>query len=292
MLSGQTSASAPTPPRSFPEADRPWETRRMGFEIEGIDLDRLDDAGFAEVEAALLTHSVIVLRDQSLSVESQVRFSERLGRLEISIFRQYTNETFPPLLVISNVKENGKPLGAAHVGKRWHTDFSFMDECGYATILYGIEVPPVGADTGFADMYAAYDALDDATRREIEGRKALHSYRLRFKDGGAGGATLERCPDVWHPIVRTHPKTGRKALFLGCHESAFAEGMDLEAGNALMRRLIAFATQDRFVHMHKWRAGDVLIWDNQAVMHTATPFDEEKYRRVLHRTSTIGGKPF
>ncbi|WP_270934280.1 TauD/TfdA dioxygenase family protein [Falsiroseomonas oryzae] len=279
-------------PRDFPFADLSLAGRRMGFEAQGITLEHLDDAGFAAVEEMLLTHSVIVFRNQALSPEAQVRFSERFGPLEVSLYRQFTNESFPPLLVISNVKKDGKPIGAAHVGKRWHTDFSFMELCGYATILYGIEVPPVGADTAFADMYAAYDALDDATKREIDGMQVLHSYRLRYKDGGLSAAQLDRCPDVVHPLVRTHPKTGRKALFLGCVESAFAQGMSLEDGNAFMRRMIAFATQDRFVYSHKWRVGDVLVWDNAAVMHTATPFDEAKYNRTLHRTSTIGGRPF
>lgn len=276
----------------FTHPHLPTHARRMGFEVADIDLETLTDSGFAMVEAALLTHSVIVFRNQTLSAEAQVRFSERLGPPEISLYRQFTDANFPPLLVISNVKKDGKPIGAAHVGKRWHTDFSFMERCGYATILYGIEVPPVGGDTAFADMYAAHDALDPAMKAEIEGMQVLHSYRLRYKDGGLSSAQLDRCPDVVHPLVRTHPATGRKALFLGCVESSFAQGMSIEEGNAFMRRMIAFATQERFVYSHKWAVGDVLVWDNHAVMHTATPFDDTLYARTLHRTSTIGGRPF
>lgn len=268
-----------------------WHDRRMGTVVPDIDLAQLDDAGFALIGEALLRHSVVVLKNQSLPPEAQVAFTERFGPLEISIHREFTLGNHPPLLVLSNVVENGKPIGFANGGKQWHTDFSFMERCGLATVLYGVECPPEGANTMFADMYAAYDAFDDQTRARLDPMQVLHSYRLRYRDGGIASDKLTRCPDVVHPLVRTHPQTGRKALFLGCRQSAFAQGMPEAAGNSFMRVLIEFATQPQFVYSHKWEAGDVVIWDNRAVMHTATPFDERKYRRVMHRTSTIGERP-
>ncbi len=284
--------NASLPPRRFTHPDLPWATRKLGTHIEGIDLEACSDADFAGIETALLTHSVIVLPDQDLSVPGQVRFTERFGQPEISLYTEFTHPEFPALLTLSNVKRDGKAVGAARVGKHWHTDFSFMENCGYATILYGIEVTPEGGETAFADMYAAYDALDDAMKARIEGMDVLHSYRLRYRLGGMSAEKLARTPDVVHPLVRTHPQTGRRCLFLGCTESAFAMGMELEEGQRFMRELIAFAIQDRFLHLHRWTPRDVLIWDNRALMHSAMPFDEDKYGRILNRTSTIGDRPF
>ncbi len=283
---------AQTVPRLFSHPDLPWGRRRLGTRVEGIDLETVSNADFARIETALLTHSVIVLPDQHLSVPGQVRFTELFGEPEISLYTEFTHAEFPQLLTLSNVKRDGKAVGAARVGKHWHTDFSFMERCGYATILYGIEVTPEGGETAFADMYAAYDALDPAMQGRIEGMDVLHSYRLRYRDGGMSAEKLARTPDVLHPLVRTHPQTGRRCLFLGCTESSFAAGMPLEEGQEFMRSLIAHATGERFLHLHRWAANDVLIWDNRALMHTAMPFDEDKYGRILNRTSTMGDRPF
>ncbi|WP_431284402.1 TauD/TfdA dioxygenase family protein [Humitalea sp. 24SJ18S-53] len=281
-----------TAPHRFSHPDLPWATRRLGTRVEGIDLENLSDADFARVETALLTHSVIVLPDQQLSVPGQVRFTERFGEPEISLYTEFTHPEFPALLTLSNAKRDGKAVGAARVGKHWHTDFSFMERCGYATILYGIQVTPEGGQTAFADMYAAYDALDPEMKARVDQMDVLHSYRLRYRNGGMSAEKLARTPDVVHPLVRTHPDTGRRCLFLGCTESSFAIGMELEPGQAFMRALIAHATSERFLHLHSWAPNDVLIWDNRALMHTAMPFDEEKYDRILNRTSTIGDRPF
>lgn len=268
-----------------------WSQRRLGTVVPDIDLEHLTDAQFDRISNALLLHSVIVIKRQKLSVAKQVAFSKRFGPLERSLHTEYTDPEYRALLVISNVTKDGKLTGFTGA-KWWHTDFSFVERTGFATILYGIEVPPVGADTMFADLYAAYDALPEDMKRRVDGKQVLHSYRLRYKDGGLDEEQWERCQDVIHPLVRTVPQTGRRALLLGCRKSAFVQGMSLEEGNAMINELIDFATQPQFVYSHKWEPGDVLIWDNRAVTHTATPFDGDRYRRILHRTSTKGERPF
>ena len=265
--------------------------RQLGTRLDGLDLRDLDGSGFAALENALARHGVIVIPEQRLTPAEQIAFSHRFGALERSLFGQFTHPAHPEITVLSNIEDAGKPTGARGLGQSWHTDFSFMERCGYATILYGIEVPPAGSDTIFADMDAAYQALAPDVRARLDRLEATHAYRLRWDDNRLTPAQLARCPDVRHPMVRRHPRTARPSLFLGSETTVIPDGMSLAEARAFMKELFDFATQARFVHRHRWQPREVLIWDNMSTLHSATPFDETHHRRLVHRTAVIGERP-
>lgn len=268
--------------------------RVMGSRVSGIDIATLTDAQFAEIQCQLDRHAVIVLPAQTMDNAQLIAFSKRFGELEVSLFKNsYTDPVFPEITVLSNVKVDGKQIGATQFGETWHTDFHFFERCGYTTILYGIEVPPVGSDTMFADMTAAYQALPPSLKARVDAvPRVLHAFRLRYADRRLTPEQLARVPDVFHPLVRTHPHTGEDCLFLGNLPTVYPEGLSDTEGQALMSELFDFSTQDRFVYRHKWQAGDVLIWDNMCTLHMATPYDTENHRRIVHRTSVIGERPW
>jgi taurine dioxygenase len=268
--------------------------RMMGTRLRGIDAGAVTDVQFAEVQRQLARHAVIVLPDQRMDSAALVAFSRRFGPLEVSLFKNsYTDETFPEITILSNLKVDGKQIGATQFGETWHTDFHFFERCGYATLLYGIEVPPVGSDTLFADMAAAYRALDPYLRARVDAvPRVLHAFRLRYPDQRLTAEQLARVPDIYHPLVRTHPHTGEDCLFLGNLPTVFPDGMSAADGQALMAELFAFSTQERFVYRHQWTAGDLLIWDNMSTLHKATPYDYEQHRRHVLRTSVIGERPW
>ena len=270
----------------------------VGAEVSGVDLSRpLDDETFKTVHAAWLDHGVVAFPDQTaMTVDDQIAFTRRFGPLISHHMPQFCVPGRPEVLVVSNVKEDGRALGQEKAGRHWHTDYQFLSEPASGSFLHAIEVPPDQGDTLFIGMNGVYDALPVETRRRIAGLNVVHSrtqtWPILYPHRPAlSVAEAARTPDIVHPLVRTHPETGRPCLYLGDVMWA-VEGMDLEEGQALLRELYEFATQERFVYAYRWRPGDAVLWDNRCTMHCATPFAEEAYRRLMYRTTARGDRPF
>jgi alpha-ketoglutarate-dependent 2,4-dichlorophenoxyacetate dioxygenase len=269
----------------------------LGAEIRGVDLSQpVPAAAFAEIEDAFNRHAVLVFPGQTLDEGQQVRFSELFGPLEGSV--NYAGETAhgdrAKITDISNVDREGKMISPedrrlmfSRGNQLWHTDSSFKHVPAKCSLLYAYEIPPTGGETEFADMRAAYDALDEPMKHRIEDLVVEHSiFRSRSLIGFADfdRDVFERLPPVRQRLVRRHPGSGRKTLYLASHASHVI-GWPVEEGRKLIEELIAFATQERFVYQHKWRVGDLVIWDNRCTMHRGRPYDEAKHRRVMNRTT-------
>jgi taurine dioxygenase len=262
----------------------------IGAEIRGIDAsETVDDASFRAIRAAWLERLVLLFRNQHLDDAALVRFTSRFGELEQApLFhgRRFV-EDHPEVMIISNVKADGREVGSlGNAEAFWHTDLNFVEEPPAGSFLHAHEVPDVGGDTGFANMYAAYEALPADVAARIAGRRIQHDARFN----SAGYLREVRVPDTLHPIVRTHPETGRKALYLGRRANARIADMPAEESEALLDALWRHATADAFTWHHRWHAGDVLIWDNRCTLHRRDSFDDSQ-RRIMHRTQTRGSRP-
>ena len=269
--------------------------RGLGAEIAGIDPRDLGDADRDRLIAALARHGVLVLRDQHLSPSELVAFSRRFGELEYHVLDQYWLEEEPLVYVISNVVENGRPIGNPREGFGWHSDLNYMERPTAVTFLLGLEVPPEGGETLFADAYAATEALAPAERERLSALGMKHSYAMLHASRPwaepLSDEQKRRTPDVVHPLIRTHPETGRRGMYLGGPTCALPRGMGESEALALLNRLFERATSPEHVYAHRWRAGDLVFWDNRGVLHTATEYDRERHRRIVWRTSVRGERP-
>jgi taurine dioxygenase len=270
-------------------------------EVLGADLAREED--FARVRQAFLDHGVIVVRDQKLSPEAQIAFSRRFGPLmgrRASASDKVLMPGYPEITLLSNRREKGEYIGNADAGRYWHSDMSFEDKPNLGTVVYAVDIPPEGGDTLFADLERAYATLPDTVKRRIEGRRAAHTFAKHYREVMAKGSTrspltpeqLAALKDVWHPIVRTHPETGRKALFVNPGHTARIDGLDDAESEDLLATLFAHSLQPEHVYRHKWRVGDTVFWDNRRVMHQAETYDMTRYTRHMHRTCIHGDRPF
>jgi alpha-ketoglutarate-dependent 2,4-dichlorophenoxyacetate dioxygenase len=273
-------------------------------EVSGVDLTRpLDDATFNEIRDTFFEHGVLVFHDQPLTDEQQIAFSERFGPLETSISTYRSDRARrlarPELSDISNLDEHGNVMSADDERRHnnrgnqlWHTDSSFKPVPAMASMLSAREVPPSGGETEYADLRAAWDALPPARQQELEGLIAEHS--ILYSRSLIGYQFTEEEQRKLHPVqqtvVRVHPTTRRKGLYLASHASHIV-GRPVEEGRALLRELLEFATQPRFVYRHPWRVGDLVMWDNRSVLHRGRPWDEQHHRRVMHRTTVAGLGP-
>jgi taurine dioxygenase len=249
-------------------------------------------------------HEVVFFRGQNLTPEQHIAFSRRFGELEHHVRQDCCRPGYPEIFVVSNILENGRPIGTRDAGLFWHSDLAYMREPSRGSLFYAREVPhdddgnPLG-DTLFASAVAAYEALDAETKRKLEGLKAVNSYVKGYyrerKSGPRPPLTpeqLARVPDVEHPVVRTHPYTGRKCLFVNEGYTSRIAGMTMEESDALLARLFAHVTSPEFVYRHKWRVGDFLMWDNCSVQHLAISDYELPRRRRMERTTLHGSAPF
>lgn len=279
----------------------------IGADVEGVDLAALDEPAFAAIERAWTDHLVLRFRGQTLTDVDLMQFSRRIGQLDrIPIRAAGVAMTDDPRLsiapeaveyvaVISNVKLGGKAIGGlGNYESHWHTDMSYNDIPPMASVLYGIEVPPSGGDTSFANMYAAYETLDAATQRQLAGLTCIHDASRNsvgeLRRGFADIADPTQTVGARHPIVRTHPVTGRKCLFLGRRRGAYIPELPLADGEVLLDRLWAHATEPRFCWTQVWQAGDVVMWDNRCALHRRDEFDD-RHARIMHRTQMCGDKP-
>jgi len=266
-------------------------SRAIAAEIGGIDAAApIDDAAFGCIVAAWLAHHVLLLRDQRLTDAALVRFTSRFGELETApLFkgRRFVDD-HPEVMIISNVTVDGREIGSlGNAEAFWHTDLNFVEEPPAASCLYAHEVPLEGGNTGFANMELAFATLPADFAARIAGLRIRHDARFN----SAGYLREVRVPDTLHPIVRTHPDTGRKSLYLGRRANASIEGLSADESDALLDALWDHATSDALIWHHHWRAGDLLIWDNRCTLHRRDSFDNSA-RRIMHRTQTRGTRPF
>ena len=272
-----------------------------GAEIE-FDLNsELDDHTFAEIERAFHDNVVVCFRGQQLSSERQIEFSRRFGELEIHVVKKYLLLDHPEILVISNIKnDDGENIGLADAGFTWHSDVSYLQRPSRCSLLYAKEVPhrdgKALGDTLFANTIAAYDALPESMKKRLVGLMAIHRYseRKRIADSPRPKLTrkqLDETPDVAHPIVRTHSRTGRKSLYVTAGECIGVEGMPRDEGIALIEELDAHCLRPEFQYRHKWQVGDLLMWDNATSMHRAICDYRLPERRLMHRTTVVGEVP-
>jgi taurine dioxygenase len=269
----------------------------LGAEVVGLDLSGpVSQPVIDALRSALDESGVLLFRNQRLEPAEHIAISRRFGELQEVAQKQYQLEGQPLIYVIGNVEENGRPIGDPSVGRLWHTDQSFLPHPAIGSLLYGLQCPPEGADTLFANMYAAYDALPAQMRALVGRLHAVHSFSeyyegLRQRDATQPELTEARralYPDVTHPLVRRNPRTGRKALYINPGYAVAIKEMPGAAGERLLRDLCDHATREEFVYAHAWRDGDVLFWDNLAVNHKGTPFDTARYVRRMHRTTVAG----
>jgi taurine dioxygenase len=270
----------------------------IGVEVRGVDLRQpVLDGDYRRLREALNKHSLLLFRNQRIDEARHVAFSRQFGTLVGHVLKQFLMSAYPQIYVLSNVVEGGKSIGNHKEGWNWHSDLSYKAEPSMGALLYALEVPPEEGDTFFASMHVAYEALDAGTRERIRNLKATHSYANYYGKAFADRNPLTEeqkvaTPDVVHPLVRTHPETGRLSLYVGEDVVKDIVGLPAEDGRQLLAKLNAHAISPSFSYRHKWRVGDLLIWDNRSTMHRATPYDDVKYRRVMHRTTIAGDRPF
>lgn len=288
--------SQAAPNREYAFSVRPLAPT-FGAEVLGLDLSRpLDDALFADIYRAFLDFQLLLFREQTLPHGAQVGFARCFGEVQIHVMNQYLNPEYPELYTLSNVDPDGRPTGQ-HPDKGtmfWHTDNSWSKVTGQATMLYVEEAPETGGGTEWADMYAAYERLDEGEKRRLAGLRAVHDLNFsRTRRHGEDPMTEEQRrqkPPVDHPIVRTHPETGRKCLYLGDHASHIL-GWPLDEGRAFVEALNARIVPPEVVYSHRWRARDFVVWDNRCLLHRALAYDTANERRVIRRCTVLGEVP-
>lgn len=273
-------------------------TPEIGCEISGLDVRRLaDPAILAEIKTLIGKHHMLCFKDQKLGAQEMVDFTEHFGEPDSHILRQYTHRDHPAVYVISNVED--RLANVNDVSLNWHTDLAFKTHPSAFVVLHAETVPEVGADTCFASMQRVYKALTDEEKARLRGRLATYSYvRLHAKRTKIEPQTaplspqqLAESPDVYHPLLRRHPDTGEEILYLNLPDCMGIEGFEEDEALAMIKGLFDRITDPAHVYAHKWSVGDLVIWDNRTLLHSATWFDPERYQRRMLRTCVKGEKP-
>jgi taurine dioxygenase len=294
----------------------------LGAELIGLDAGQPLPAGERQaLRDALHRYQIVAIRDQSLTPRQFVEFCRNFGELEPFFINAYSLPDSPEIYVLSNVRKEGQPIGRDGAGTHWHSDHTFHREPASVTLLYAVEVPEEGGDTLFVDMYGAYQELPESLKHRLEGLKAIHRYqkkehlytadpavstegrarieelrclRQREEAERAPSPTARRAntlPDQLHPVVRTHPETGRKAIYLNDEMTIGIDGMPSEEGRALLKELSARATRPDRIFRYRWRRGDIIAWDNPSVLHAAT-YTDPRQARTLYRLTIKGSEPY
>jgi taurine dioxygenase len=270
----------------------------LGAEVRGIDMRRpLDAATARELQDIWMEHLVLVFPGQHVTDAEHVAFTRYFGEPEIFHQKIIRSERVKEIFRVSNVNEDGVLMPPDHpvaqqlsLAQFWHTDSSYREIPCTGALLHGVEVSRTGGETQFTNMYLVYDALSEDLKRQIEGRKAQHDFGHMHTQANLKPLTEEEkaaMPPVWQPMVRKHPVTGRKALYISPIYNDAVEGMTPDDGRRLIAELTRIAADPRFVYTHRWETDDVLMWDNRCTMHQVTPFDPRE-RRVMHRTTIMG----
>ncbi len=273
-------------------------TPHTGAEISGVNLaSGLGDDAFARIRAALDAHGVIVLRGQRLTPPVQVAFTRRFGEPEINFNAlRFGIDGSPEIYVISNIVRDGRAIGTRRAGETWHTDMSYAARPASATMLHAIETPVLHGlalgDTAFANAAAAWEALPAEMQAEIEGLSGVFDFRGRKRSSPVSAEDAARYPPVEHPIVRTHPRTGRRSLYVARDDCTGIVGRDEAEGLALIEALADHITRPEFVYRHRWQVGDVVVWDNCTMQHRAVMDYDLPQRRLMWRTTIKGEPPF
>jgi taurine dioxygenase len=273
----------------------------LGAEIAGVDLrEELSTETVAAIVDAWHQYLVILFRNQSLSEEEQIRFARHFGVLQQrgrppEARNEVSRLKHPEItMLVSNIRENGKLIGSLADGEmHFHSDFCYVEKPAKGTFLYAVEIPSQGGDTLFLNMYKAYETLPAALKARVEGRKAVNGYHYESPTREVNEAQLDFSanPHYAQPIIRTHPDTRRKALYVNRLMTWTVEGMDKKEGSALLDQLFAHIEQDQFIYAHKWRVGDLVLWDNRCTLHARTDFSD-KERRMLRRNVVAGDRAF
>jgi alpha-ketoglutarate-dependent taurine dioxygenase len=269
----------------------------FGIEVVGAPPDlQMSDADFQAVEAAWFRGSILLFRNLDMTPEQHIAFTRRFGPLHI--MREHLAATlpgYPEVFVVSNATKDGKPIGLKRAGEGFHTDGEDKRIPNAGSFLYATQVPPERGDTLFVDMYAVYEALPAATKRLLTGKRArfsriaLHNVHYPLLPPLTEEQKQER-PDVYHPLLRKHPRSGRTSLYIG-RWACDIEGMPPDEGRAIIQELVAFAQQPQFIYRHVWKVGDAVLWDNRCTQHCATGFDDENHVRICYRTTLEGDVP-
>ena len=281
---------------SWPFSVRPLSPH-LGAGISGVDLTRdISEELFGALYRAFLRYQVLLFPPQDLSPARQVAFGRRFGELQIHVMNQYHADGHPELYRLSNLDEHGRPSGR-HPDKgtlAWHTDGSWQRVTGQATIIYGEVMPAGGGETHFCDMYGAYERLDAIWKARIAKLRAVHnldfSRNRRHGEDPLTESQRRAKPPVDHPVVRTHPDTGRKCLYLGDH-AEYIVAMPYDEGRALIEELNALAVHPDLTYEHSWTPRELLVWDNRCVLHRATAYDAATQARVIRRCTVLGEIP-
>lgn len=272
----------------------------LGAEILGLDLSRpLSPRQFQRIHKAHLDHHLLVFRDQRITPQQQVDFSRRFGPLQIHVLRNFQLPSHPEVLIISNIIEDGQPIGLGDAGHFWHSDLSYKEKPSLGSLLHAQELPAEGGDTLFANMHLAWDTLPAALRHAVQDARAEHSYLTQYDElrrrspfrPALTQAQIDEVKPVTHPVVHTHPETGRKALFVSEHFTTRIVGIPEDESRALLAELFAHSVLPAHIYRHKWAPHDLVFWDNRSLMHLAggTP---DHLRRKLYRTTIEGDAPF
>lgn len=272
----------------------------LGAEITGLDLHRpVSDQDIASIRATLVKHGVVVFRDQRITPEQHVAFSRRFGPLQVHVLNRFRLADHPEILIVSNVIENGQPIGLVDAGADWHSDLSYMPTPSLGSLLHSQELPAEQGDTLYANMFNAYDTLPADVKKILEGRRAVHSYVYRYKRlqklspwrVDLTQKQIDEVPPVEHPVIRTHPESGRKALFVSEGFTSHIIGLPQDESDALLKFLHEHTIRPENIYTHKWQAHDIVFWDNRSTVHYAA-ITPQHLRRTLYRTTVEGDVPF
>ncbi len=274
----------------------------LGAEVVGLDVGKLDKASLKTVQEAFLKYHVLVFREQKLLPEQQIQFATNFGQLDVHIQKDNQYSGHEAMQILSNKKINGKYIGSPSAGDAWHSDLSYTDIPTLCTMLYALEIPEIGGDTEWSNMHKAYDTLSSEVKSRLKGLHARHTFnRFRnprvevpdvYKGKGKERYVDVAPPDAIHPVVRTHPETGRKALYISERFTIGIEELEEEEGQLLLDELIAHQKNRDFIYRHKWSQGDLTIWDNRCLIHLACGGVPEGQIRHMHRVIVRGDKPF
>jgi taurine dioxygenase len=276
-------------------------SRACGAEVSGIDLTRpLEPHAVQQLHKALAEHGVLLFRNADLTPQQHIAFSRQFGPLETHVVGEFNLPEHPEVFVVSNVMEEGKLKGAVYAGQYWHSDLSYMEKPSLGSLLLCREMPEIGGDTMWANMYLAYDTLSDVLKKFLSTLKAIHDYSHAYDTYFAHlkerpPLTPEqraKTPPVEQPMIRTHPASGRKALYINPGFTKGIVGMPKEESQPILEMLFAHSTRPEFIYRHKWKVNDLIFWDNRCTMHYALADYDFSVRRHMHRTTIAGDAPY